>query len=139
MSLKRSLRILSQRFDFVIVEGVGGILVPFNKNSLIIDIVKDAGLPVLLVTQNKLGTINHILLTVEALKQRKMRILGILFNNCTKEDKRILEDNPRIVKLFSREEVFGVLPRITKYDRLYETFRPMAQRIWKRITGLRKI
>ena len=137
--IKKSLKILSQQFDFVIVEGAGGILVPLDRKRLIIDIVKETNLPVLLVAQNKLGAINHTLLTIEALKIRGVYLLGIVFNNCPKEDKVVLQDNPRIVRLFSGEDVFGALPRITGYDALYELFKPIAKGICKEITGSKKI
>jgi len=129
--IKRSFKLLSQRFDFIISEGVGGALVPYNRKNLVIDIARDLDLPVLVVAQNKLGVINHALLTVEALEKRKMKILGIIFNNTRKEDKRIAKDNPLIIKALTNREVFGVLPWVEKYDTLYKKFVPIGDRICK--------
>lgn len=137
--IKRGFRLLSREFDFVIVEGTGGALVPFSKSRLIIDIAKELRLPALLVAGNKLGAINHTLLTIEALRMRKIRILGVVFNDLNKEEEFILEDNPRIIKRFSGEKVFGALPRIKDYNKLYKEFIPIAQRIDKWITGSRRI
>ena len=78
----------------VIAEGAGGIFVPFNKKETMIDIAKELNLPVLVVAGNKLGAINHTLLTIEALKKRKMKIAGIVFNDCFKGgDSVVLKDN----------------------------------------------
>lgn len=127
----QSFRLLSEWFDFVIVEGIGGLLVPFNKKHLVIDMIKDLKLPILIVAQNKLGAINHTLLTIEALKKRKLNILGIVFNNPKKENKIILRDNPQIVKAISKEKIFGVLPWRENYEKLYAKFIPIGNRICK--------
>lgn len=109
----KSFRFLCRNFELVIVEGLGGALVPLDKKHLLIGIVKELNLPVLVVAQNKLGAINHALLTIEALKMRKMNILGIIFNNtgCTK--KQITADNPKIIKALTKVTVLGVFPWIT--------------------------
>ena len=99
--IKGSLRKLSNDHDFVIVEGTGGLLVPLDEKRLFIDIVKELKLPVLLVSANRLGTINHTLLSVEALKARKMKLLGVVFNTISNKEKLLIsEDNPKIVKKF---------------------------------------
>lgn len=127
--IKASFCKLAKVFDLVIVEGVGGLLVPYNKNDLVIDIVRDLNLSVLLVAQNKLGAINHTLLTIEALATRKLRCLGIVFNNAKREKKIILEDNPRIIKRLSGKKVFGVLPWENNLRRLYNEFIPIGKLI----------
>ncbi len=124
---------LSKRFDFVIVEGIGGVLVPFNKKQLVIDIVGRLGLSVLVVVQNRLGAINHTLLTIEALKKRKLKILGLLFNNAKQCDSFILKDNPEIIKAITQERVFGTLPWVDNPDRLYNDFIPIGERICRAI------
>ena len=96
--LKSSFKKLSKMFDFVIVEGVGGALVPLNEKTLVIDVVKELKIPVIVVAANKLGAINQALMTVEALRKRKLKILGIVFNNIDrKTDKKILRDNIKTV------------------------------------------
>lgn len=64
----------------LIIEGAGGLMVPLNDRFLIIDLIKHLKTPVILVTQNYLGSINHTLLSVDALKQRGIPIKGIIFN-----------------------------------------------------------
>lgn len=64
----------------LIVEGAGGLMVPLNGQDLIIDLIKKLGLPTILVSRNYLGSINHTLLSIEALKARNIRVKGIIFN-----------------------------------------------------------
>ena len=127
--IKKSFKLLASKFDFVIVEGVGGALVPLNKKRLVIDMAGELGLPVLVVAQNKLGVINHTLLTIEALKQRKMKILGILFNNCQGQDKTVLKDNPDIIRKITGQKILGVLPWNKSFGLLYKKFLPLARKI----------
>ena len=102
--IKTALRKLTKKADFVIIEGTGGLLVPLTETKLLIDVVQELKLPVLLVAANRLGAINHTLLSIEALKARRMKILGVVFNNISRnKDKLILKDNPKIVKKFIRE------------------------------------
>lgn len=98
----RSFNYLKEHFDLVLVEGVGGALVPYNQKNLVIDIVKKLDIPVIIVIKNQLGAINHSLLTIEALKTRKLKIAGLVFNHFDKED-LIAKDNIRIIeKIFTR-------------------------------------
>jgi dethiobiotin synthetase len=75
---------VSDRADFIIVEGAGGLLVPIQDNLMMIDFIERLGYPTLLVGRTRLGTINHILLSVQALTQRGLEIAGIVlsFTEC---------------------------------------------------------
>lgn len=127
--IKNSFRYLAKRFDIVITEGAGGALVPFNKRDFLIDIAKELKLPVLIVVANRLGAINHTLLTIEAIKSRKMKIKGIIFNNQSKKtSKIILKDNPRIVKTLTGQKILGILPYSKDETLLYKAFIPMAKK-----------
>jgi len=128
--IKNSFRLLAKEFDFVIVEGLGGALVPYNGKRLLIDIAKELGLTVVIVVNNRLGAINHTLLTVEAIKSRAMKIAGIVFNSRQrKEDKIILEDNPRIIKALTGETIAGILPWSKNRESLHKAFVPIGDRI----------
>jgi dethiobiotin synthetase len=63
--------------SYLIVEGAGGVLVPINENTLMIDLIKHFNIPVMLVVSARLGTINHTLLSLEALRKRDIDILGV--------------------------------------------------------------
>ena len=64
----------------LIVETAGGLMVPITRNILQIDQIKKWNLPVILVCKSSLGTLNHTLLSIEALKQRNIEILGLVVN-----------------------------------------------------------
>ena len=125
----KSFESLSDKFDWVIVEGTGGVLVPFNRKNLVIDIVKRLNLDILLVAGNKLGAINHTLMSLESLRKRELNILGIILNNLIKDNRIILEDNYRIIKGLTGERIFGVLPWGKARSQLYKKFDKFALRI----------
>ena len=64
----------------LIVEGAGGLMVPLNEEDTILDLMAQLQLPVVLVSRNYLGSINHTLLSIAQLKQRKIPIAGLVFN-----------------------------------------------------------
>ncbi len=68
-----------------IIEGAGGVMVPLTPHFMMADLIKSLAVPCLIVASAKLGTINHILLTIEALKNRKIPILGIILNQTQEE------------------------------------------------------
>lgn len=78
--------ILPKTNNNIIVEGAGGIMVPLNKNYLILDLIKLLQLPVILVSMNYLGSINHTLLSINVLKQQNIPIAGIVFNGVVNLD-----------------------------------------------------
>lgn len=71
---------LPKTSNALIVEGAGGLMVPLNNKFLIIDLIKKLGIEVVLVSQNYLGSINHTLLSIYALKNYGIPIRGIIFN-----------------------------------------------------------
>ena len=64
----------------LVVEGAGGLMVPLNDEDLIIDLIQQLDIEVVLVSQNYLGSINHTILSIDALKNRGIKVLGIIFN-----------------------------------------------------------
>lgn len=62
------------------IEGAGGLMVPINNKFLMIDLIKKLGVPVILVSSNYLGSINHTLLSIKMLNQYQIPIKGIIFN-----------------------------------------------------------
>lgn len=68
-----------QTNNHLVIEGAGGVLVPLNNNDCVIDLIQ-ADYKVIVVSRHYLGSINHTLLTIEALKNRKINIAGIIFS-----------------------------------------------------------
>ena len=71
---------LPQTENTLIIEGAGGLMVPLNQKEFVIDLITQINAEVVLVSQNYLGSINHTLLSAEALKSRNIKCLGIIFN-----------------------------------------------------------
>ncbi|GAA4449054.1 dethiobiotin synthase [Nibrella saemangeumensis] len=71
---------LPETDNHLIIELAGGLMVPLNNRDLNIDLVQRWGLPVVLVSRNYLGSINHTLLSVEACRSRQIPLLGLIFN-----------------------------------------------------------
>lgn len=92
---------------FPLVEGAGGLYVPLNESRTMLDLMADLGLPVLLVTANRLGAINHVLLSLRALQSQGLRVAGIVFNSPSpvlEEDETtalLLRDNIETVRRLS--------------------------------------
>lgn len=78
--------VLKCRHDFVVVEGIGGLMVPINDTLLVADMVSMMDLPLVITCKHYLGSINHTLLTVQCAKSKNLRIKGIIVN-MIEEDK----------------------------------------------------
>jgi dethiobiotin synthase len=89
-----------------IVEGAGGVLVPINDSQLMVDLIVALGLPALVVSRTALGTINHTLLTLEALRARSVAVAGVLMNG---EPNR---ENRDAIEKYGGAQVVGELPRL---------------------------
>ena len=111
IKIRKELLTLPIIYRPLIVETAGGLMVPLTRDFLQIDQIKDWDIPVILVCRSSLGTLNHTLLSIEALKKRDIKIIGIVING----NKHL--DNPRTLNQFSG------LPIITEFP-LVENLNP---------------
>ncbi len=81
--LVAALRSLEERFDFVLVEGVGGWLVPIRRDFFVSDLAAQMKLPVMVVAQNRLGCLNHTSLTVRSVTEHGLACAGVVLNDTT--------------------------------------------------------
>jgi dethiobiotin synthetase len=88
----------------LVIEGAGGLLVPLTRRTLLIDVFRRWGAPVILCARTALGTINHTLLSIEALKARDVPLLGIAFIG------EPMPDSERTIVEFSGARRLGRLP-----------------------------
>ena len=91
----------------LIIEGAGGLMVPLSSRELVIDLIKSLAVEVVVVLKNYLGSINHSLLTLETLKQRNIKVLGVVFNG---------ESNPeseRYILQYAQVKCLGRIPITT--------------------------
>ena len=82
---------LSRRFDTVLLEGAGGLMVPLTRSLLTIDYVARHGYPLILVTSGRLGSINHTLLSLEAIQRRGIRLHTVAYNLFPPEEDKIIQ------------------------------------------------
>ena len=121
---------LQGQFESIIVEGVGGVLVPYDNENTVLDIACELSLPVILVIDNKLGAINHALMSIDSLKSRGMSILGMIFNQSRPfVDPIISKDNIEIIKTMTGVPFLGELPHCQDYDELKNRFIPIGDKI----------
>ena len=96
---------LSERYDAVLLEGAGGLMVPLTRSLLTIDYIRDKGYPLIFVTSGKLGSISHTLLSLEAVKNRDIPLKMLVFNMFPhEEDSTIADDTQTFLKDWIRRE-----------------------------------
>jgi dethiobiotin synthetase len=79
-TIKKVYRLLSGRYDCMVVEGIGGVHVPITTSSNVMDLIKQLRLSAVVVGQSGLGGINHALLTIEALRRKHIHIIALVLN-----------------------------------------------------------
>ena len=96
---------LATRYQRLVVEGAGGVAVPLNESETMLDLAWEMQMPVLLVGHSGLGTINHVLLSLEAIRRRGCNVLGVILNDLhpvPEADSYIHEDNVRTIESFGK-------------------------------------
>ena len=106
---------LRERHDILIVEGVGGLLVPLNARETVAELAKRLGLPLLLVARPGLGTLNHILLSLECARERSLPVCGLIINHSRHPSRGVMaclaeRTNPEILARLARVPIVGHLP-----------------------------
>lgn len=110
---------LARRYDVVLIEGAGGLMVPLTEDYLTVDYITEKQYPLIFVTSGKLGSINHTLLSFEAIKSRNIKLDTVLYNLYpTVEDKTIQDDTMQYIQNYIAkhfpETKFEVVPEIKK-------------------------
>jgi len=111
----RAFRTLQTRHDVLIVEGVGGLLVPLTYRVTVADLAKRLGLPLVLVARPGLGTLNHTLLSLHVIRQLRLPLAGVVINQATSPSRDPMAQvsertNPEVLRRFGRTPVLGPLP-----------------------------
>ncbi|KQW99122.1 dethiobiotin synthetase [Acinetobacter sp. Root1280] len=92
---------LAEKYDVVLLEGAGGLMVPLTTSLLSIDYVAQKKLPVILVSSGRLGSINHTILSLEALKSRGLELYALAYNlNDESQDELISKDTAEFLKYY---------------------------------------
>ncbi len=115
--LDKALNALFDKYDFLIVEGVGGIAVPIMDEFLVAHLIHHIELPILIVADVGLGTINHTMLTVSFARAFKLNIAGIVLNQLHPEELGLAEQtNPQEIEKLTQIPVIGVVPYEKRLD-----------------------
>lgn len=113
-----------------VIEGAGGVSVPINDSCLMIDWIEQLGLPVLVAARSRLGTINHTLLTLDALRNRGLQVAGVVMSG---EPNR---ENRYAIEHYGKTAVFGEIPVLSPLTN--ETLARWVQEEFDRSNGLRE-
>ena len=103
-------RQLEEQYEFVLLEGAGGLYVPLTGAATFLDYLAARRLPLIIVSSAKLGSINHTLLTLDVAHARHLSVLAVAYNLYPPEDPRIIEDSQRVFRQYLRR--FGYPERV---------------------------
>jgi len=108
---------LSDRYAPLLVEGAGGVYAPVDEEKTMLDLMQTLGLPVILVAHRGLGTINHTLLSLEALRGAGLRVAGIVLNETQDvEVDFIRADNPDAIARLGRAPILGNIDYLREWE-----------------------
>lgn len=105
----------------LIIEGAGGLMVPLNDSTLIVDLIKQLDVEVILISQHYLGSINHTLLSINLLNQYQIKLKGIIFNG----DENM--ETERYILQYSTAKKLGHIPSLMQIDQ--NSIRELGDRI----------
>ncbi|MFX3623907.1 MAG: dethiobiotin synthase [Ectobacillus sp.] len=100
---------MQEQFPYMLVEGAGGLAVPYTEDALVADAAKEVGLPLLIVARPTLGTVNHTVLTVEYAKARGLTVAGVILSGCKEGEREQIEENRSMIEQHSGVPVLGAL------------------------------
>jgi dethiobiotin synthetase len=133
--IRQTFQRLKATYSFLVVEGIGGVEVPIGEDYLVLDMMIDIGFPVLVVCRSTLGTINHSLLTLHAIQNRGIPIIGFLTNGHREKDDEAALTSPGLIAKFSHVEYLGHVPFYdpgeTDFDSFIERKAPFLMRLHK--------
>jgi len=108
-------RELGEKYEFIVAEGAGGIIVPIiDRSYFIYDLIKDLNLPVIIVARAAVGTINHTALTVKFAESIGLDVKGIIINRYT--DEIHVNDNIETIKKITNKEILAVINDLKDFE-----------------------
>jgi dethiobiotin synthetase len=103
-------REIAARHEITLVEGAGGLLVPYTARARTLELIVRLDLPVVVVGRTGLGTINHTLLTLDVLARSGVRVLGVILNNADGSRGPAERTNPDTLRRWTRVPLLGTIP-----------------------------
>jgi len=98
--ISQATRRLEGKYDLVLLEGAGGLMVPIKDDLLTIDYLKAEEYPLILVSSSKLGSINHTLLSLETCLHRNIPVAALVYNHLPNENTLIAEESIQVLKRY---------------------------------------
>ncbi|WP_419786509.1 adenosylmethionine--8-amino-7-oxononanoate transaminase [Pseudodesulfovibrio sp.] len=131
-ALRRDVLAMGKDRSPLLVEGAGGVAVPLSDSVTTLDFMHSLGLPVVIVADNKLGMINHALMTIDAVRNHGLDVAGIVVNNTTPpgEDAQLRAENVRSLALHGNVPILTEIPCLDGGDEIF------IERITKAATSL---
>jgi dethiobiotin synthetase len=115
--IKKAFKKLTKKYEAIIVEGVGGLLVPITKDYSVIELAKEFKLPLIVVVRPGLGTLNHTMLTVKYALSEGLKVAGVIINYSLPPEHSLAEEtNPEILKQVCPVPVIGIFPHMKSTD-----------------------
>lgn len=109
-AIQRALNEIAAQSDVMIVEGVGGVMVPMDEKFMVRDMIRWLGLPAVVVARPGIGTINHTVLTASALREAKIRLAGVVINRYPADNASVAEEtNLREIEKWSGTPLLAVV------------------------------
>ena len=114
----RAFEKLKRKYDFLIVEGIGGVKVPLTPTKTVVDLAKMLSLPVFLVGRTGLGTLNHTLLSLSELKRHDLLVEAVILNRGKEKRAKELAEktNPKVIQKLGGVPVLGDFPFLSGVD-----------------------
>ena len=125
----KKFKLLQKKYDYLLVEGIGGIMVPLNTKHTLLNFIKLTKLKVVIIATPKLGTFNHILLTVKICKSSGIPIKGIVINKMPNQPSKIEAEIPSFIQEFTKLPILGVIPTLNKFKINESTFSKISKLI----------
>lgn len=105
-------------YDLVLIEGAGGVYAPLTETETTLDLMRRLGFPVIVVARRGLGTINHTLLTLDAVRAAGLEVAGVILNETEPAPIDFIRaDNPRAVASFGHVPILGNMDYLADFDR----------------------
>tara|TARA_Y100000310_G_scaffold281057_1_gene301237 strand:+ start:489 stop:1163 length:675 start_codon:yes stop_codon:yes gene_type:complete len=117
--IKKRVEELKNKYDIILIEGAGGVIVPITRTYTVLDLIKELQTEVIIVARAGLGTINHSSLTAEVLKQHHIKIKGCILNFY--KGGLIEEDNEKIIQELNNIKIIGKVPENNNLNELANT------------------
>jgi len=140
LAVQRSLNLIQSDSDVMIVEGVGGVMVPLDDRHTVLDLARWLGLATIVVARPGLGTINHTLLTVDALRTAGVRVAGVVINQYPTDQASVAEEtNPRVIERWAKAPILCTVPDVPGVSMVPRLPADIEQAVamvdWARVAG----